>query len=160
MIGNVLLRKSLEGTKNESIESVLLSEYDCNELILLLLSLSPSLLWFLFLDIMNRDYKQSLDNQAITFLANGFITLASSLPHKSFLFFFLIPSGYSFVSLCLHCLLYHVSQLQNISLFLKTNLHSNHSVYATFSPTYSSPQLNVSLLFFKIHVQNAIPFFF
>ena len=44
MIGNVLLRKSLEGTKNESIESVLLSEYDCNELILLLLSLSPSLL--------------------------------------------------------------------------------------------------------------------
>ena len=82
---------------------------------------------------MNRDYKQSLDNQAITFLANGFITLASSLPHKSFLFFFLIPSGYSFVSLCLHCLLYHVSQLQNISLFLTSILTAELSTHHSFS---------------------------
>ena len=82
---------------------------------------------------MNRDYKQSLDNQAITFLANGFITLASSLPHKSFFFFFLIPSGYSFVSLCLHCLLYHVSQLQNISLFLTSILTAELSTHHSFS---------------------------
>ena len=125
--------KTIESNMNETLKSIMISDFNCNELMLLLLSLSPSLLSLCLFYFISRDDHQSLDNHAITFFANGFITLASSLNHKFFHFFFLIHSGYSFVSLCLHCMLYHVSELQNISLFLSSILTAELSTYHSFS---------------------------
>lgn len=125
--------ETMESLKSESIHKLMLSEYDCSELALLLISLSPSLLYNFLTFFIDRDDKQSLDNQAITFLANAYIALSSSLPHKSSLFLSFIPSGYSFIALCLHCLLYHVPQLQYLSTFLTSILTAELTTHHSLS---------------------------